>query len=73
MDNHYIRIVLVERQHLNLPNSPCNPDPGYNFRECVYGKVLKVSLLLLLSVLLLQGVFFSLVPPLKVPSTKMLI
>ena len=54
MDNHYIRIVLVERQHLNLPNSPCNPDPGYNFRECVYGKVLKVSLLLLLlSVLLL--------------------
>ena len=38
-DNYFIRIVLVERLHLNLPSSPCNPDPNYNFRACVYEKV----------------------------------
>ena len=39
-DNYFIRIVLVEKHHLNLPSSPCNPDPNYNFRACVYEKVL---------------------------------
>ena len=39
-DNHFIRIVLVEKQHLNLPSSPCNPDPSYNFKECVYEQVM---------------------------------
>ena len=39
-DNYFIRIVLVEKHHLNLPSSPCIPDPNYNFRACVYEKVL---------------------------------
>ena len=31
----FFRLELVEVNKLNLPNSPCNEDPNYNFFSCV--------------------------------------
>ena len=33
--SHYYRLALTEVEELNLPEDPCNTDPGYNFQTCV--------------------------------------
>ena len=33
--NYYYRISLTEVEELDLPEDPCNGDPGYNFQACV--------------------------------------
>ena len=33
--SYYYRLALTEVEELDLPEYPCNTDPGYNFQTCV--------------------------------------
>ena len=33
--NHYYQMTLTEHRELDVPQDPCEEDPGYNFRACV--------------------------------------
>jgi hypothetical protein len=33
--NYYHYLIVTEMNELDLPEDPCNPDPGYNFQTCL--------------------------------------
>ena len=33
--DHYNMLTVTEHRELNVPQDPCEEDPGYSFRSCV--------------------------------------
>ena len=31
----YYKLTMIEHRELNVPDDPCEDDPGYSFRSCV--------------------------------------